>query len=174
MFSQLDREQITIAAFLNLFVAWEEFIECCFASFMAGAATLSGRLPSKHASPPSADLAKKMLIGTQRYFDYANHEHVRKMAAIYFDSGYPFEAPISSIFGDLGDLRTMRNSSAHISSSTQIALESLAQRIFGLPQPDITLYKMLTAVDPRSDTGNTVYGDARDKLLVTAGLIAQG
>ena len=57
---------------------------------------------------------------------------------------------------------------------TQVALEALAQRIFGSPRPGITLYAMLTAIDPRSATENTVLADARDKLLVTAQLIAQG
>lgn len=174
LFPAIDREQITIAAFLNLFVAWEEFVETAFCNFLVGAATLSGTLPIKHASPPTLDVAKNMLIGTQRYFDYANHENVRKMAGLYFDAGYPFETPLSGIFTDLGDLRTMRNSSAHISSSTQRALESLAQRIFGAPRPGISLYDMLTAVDPRSGAGNTVFGEARDKLLITAQLIAQG
>lgn len=174
LFTAIDREQITTAAFLNLFVAWEEFVETVFCSFLVGEATLSGALPVKHASPPTAGVAKSMLIGTNRYFDYANHDNVRKIANIYFHGGYPFDTPLSAIFVDLNDLRTMRNSSAHISSSTQLALESLAQRIFGAPRPGISLYDMLTAVDPRSGAGNTVFGEARDKLLITAQLIAQG
>jgi hypothetical protein len=174
LFPQLDREQITIAAFLNLFVAWEEFLEALFSSFLTGAPTLSGSMPVKHASPPNADIAKGMLIGTNRYFDYANHDNVRKMASIYFQDGYPFEAPLSAVFSDLGDLRTMRNASAHISSTTQRALEALAQRIFGVPRLGISLYVMLTEIDPRSAQANTVYAEARQKLLVTAQLIAHG
>lgn len=174
LFPKIDREQITIAAFLNLFVAWEEFLETVFSNFLVGAATMSGTFPVKHAAPPNLDAAKSMLIGTNRYFDYANHDYVRKMASVYFDAGYPFETPLSAIFVDLGDLKTMRNSSAHISSSTQRALEALAQRIFSAPRPGISLYDMLTTVDPRSGAGNTVYGESREKLLVTAQLIALG
>lgn len=174
LFPTIDREQITVAAFLNLFVAWEEFLESTMSHFMVGAPTLSGAQPIRYASPPDPDTAKKMLIGTNRYFDYANHELVRRIAVLYFQNGYPFEPYLSAIFSDLADLRTMRNSSAHFSSTTQVALEALAQRIFGAPRPSITLYTMLTAVDPRSATGNTVLADARDKLLATAQLIAQG
>lgn len=174
LFPQIDREQITVAAFLNLFVAWEEFLESAMSQFMIGASTLSGVPPVKYISPPDADAAKKMLIGGNRYFDYANHDLVRRMAQLYFQNGYPFEPHLSSIVSSLADLKTMRNSSAHISSSTQVALEGLAQRIFGIPKPGISLYVMLTAVDPRSTIGNTVLAEARDTLLVTAQLIANG
>lgn len=174
LFAQIDREQITVAAFLNLFVAWEEFVESTISHFMAGAATLSGVQPVRYAVPLTADDAKKMMIGANRYFDYANHELVLKMVRLYFQNGYPFEPNLSSILSDLADLRTLRNSSAHMSSTTQVALEGLAQRIFGTPKPGITLYVMLTAVDPRSAMGNTVMAEARDKLLSTAQLIAHG
>lgn len=174
LFPQIDREQITVAAFLNLFVAWEGFLECAMCQFMVGVPTLSGTQPVRYASPPNTDAAKRMLIGTNRYFDYANHELVRRVVLLYFQNGYPFEPQLSAVFTDLSDLRTMRNSSAHISSGTQVALEALALRIFGAPSPGISLYAMLTAVDPRSQAGNTVLADARDKLLATAQLIAQG
>ncbi|QSA98511.1 hypothetical protein [Methylococcus sp. EFPC2] len=166
LFPQIDREQITVAAFLNLFVAWEEFVESVISHFLAGAATLSGKQPIRYAVPSTPEDAKKMMIGANRYFDYANHELVLRMVRLYFENGYPFEPNLSSILSDLADLRTLRNSSAHISSTTQVALEALAQRIFGTPKPGITLYAMLTAVDPRSMGGNTVLAEARDKLLI--------
>jgi len=174
IFPPRDREQITIAAFLNMFIAWETFLEDTLAHLMAGAATISGTMPVKYVSPLSHSDAKAMIIGTYRYFDYANHDNVKKMVRIYFDRGYPFDPPISGIFSDLADLKTMRNSSAHMSSSTQIALETLALRIFGAPKHGISLYQLLTAVDPRSATGETVFLAYKNKLIVTAELIAMG
>ncbi len=174
VFPPAERELITVAGFLNLFVAWEEFLETVMSQFMVATPTLSGTVPVRYATPPDVESAKRMLIGTKSYFDYSNHDMVRKMAALYFQNGYPFEPHLSAIFTDLADMRTMRNASAHISSTTQIALESLAQRIFGVPCPGITLYAMLTAVDPRSAAGITVFAEARDKLLATAQLIANG
>ncbi|MEC5399911.1 hypothetical protein [Uliginosibacterium sp. H1] len=174
IFPQIDREQITEAGFLNLFVAWESFLESAFGHLMVGAATLSGALPVRYASPPGKDVALQMLTGTNRYFDFANHDFVRKMAGLYFQNGHPFEPHLSAIATDLADLRTMRNASAHISTTTQRALEALAQRIFGAPQPGVSLYTVLTRVDPRSATGNTVFAEASNKLLTTAQLIAQG
>jgi hypothetical protein len=163
-----------VAAFLNLFVAWEEFLEVSISNFMAGSPTLSGAVPNKFVSPPTAEAARTMVIGVSRYFDYANHEHVKRLASIYFQNGYPLQPHLESITTDLADLRTMRNASAHLSSTTQTALEALALRILGTPQPGITLYKLLTQVDPRPARGNTVFAEARDTLLAAAELIANG
>ena len=174
LFPLIDREQITAAGFLNLFVAWEEFLESTISNLMAGSATISGLLPPKFVSPLTAEAARAMVIGINRYFDYANHDFVRKTAAMYFRNGNPFEPHLGSIASDLADLRTMRNASAHVSSTTQAALDALAQRIFSTPQSGITLYSLLTRVDPRSAGGSTVFAESRDKLLTAAQLIATG
>lgn len=170
----IDQRQITIAAFLNLFVAWETFLEETLAKLMAGKATISGKKPRRYVSPPTEAAARLLVIGVQRYFDYGNYEYVRKIVLMYFDQGYPFEPHLSAINTDLADLRTMRNSSAHLSSTTQAALESLAQRVFSTPRTGIDLYSLLTSVDPRSSTGNTVFAECRQKLSVAADLIANG
>jgi hypothetical protein len=141
---------------------------------MSGEATLSGALPTKYVAPPNPSAARAMVIGINRYFDYANHDYVRRVATMYFQSGYPFEPHLSSISTDLADLRTLRNASAHLSSTTQAALEALAQRIFATPRPGIDLYTVLTAIDPRSQNGNTVLAEAREKLLTAAELITLG
>lgn len=116
-----------------------------------------------------------MVIHTLRYFDYANHDNVRKIARLYFDTGYPFETPLSSINSDLGDLKTIRNACAHLPSTTKAALESLTTRILGQPHPGINVYQLLTTIDPR-EPGNatTVYAVYRDKLIAAATLIAKG
>lgn len=170
----VDQQQITIAGLLNLFVAWESFLEDCLAKYMAGCPTISGRLPVRFVTPSSIDAAKLMVVGVNRYFDYGNHDYVRKMVRLYFDQGYPFEPHLTSIVTMLGDLRTMRNASAHVTSTTQAALEALAQRVHSIPQPGIALYALLVATDTRSTSGNTVYGEARDTLLAAASLIANG
>ncbi len=170
----VDLRQITVAAFLNMFIAWEAFLESSMSKYMTGEAGISGALPTKFVSPTSEAAAVKMLIGTMRYFDFSNHTNVQKMARIYFDGGAPYEPHISGVFTDLEDLRTMRNASAHISSTTQTALESLAQRIFRTPRPGIDLYDLLLANDPRSGANETVFVVYKDKLIAAAHLIAHG
>ena len=126
---------------------------------MVGDPTILGHTPVRYVSPPSEEAVKNLLIGTQRYFDYGNIDNLRKMVKMFFENGYPFESPLSGDLTSLNDLRTMRNSSAHISSTTQRGLEALAQRIFSVPQNGINLYTMLITPDPRSPTGGTVFSD---------------
>jgi hypothetical protein len=170
----IDRQQITVAAFLNLFIAWETFLESSMGELMIGSTTISGKLPTRFVSPLDIPAARLLMIGINRYFDYGNHDNVRRIVAMYFQSGYPYEPHLSSISSDLADLRTMRNASAHITSTTQKALEALAQRILKKPSPNIDLYALLTALDPNSSTGDTIFATYKNKLLVAAELMANG
>ncbi len=174
LFPAIDREQITVAALLNLFIAWESFLEESLADFMIGSATISGRVPVKYVNPPTKNAARTMIVGINRYFDFANIEYVKKIVSQYFEDGYPYEPNISAITVDLSDLRIMRNASAHISNNTQKVLETLAQRLLQTPKPNIKLYELLTAPVPTGTIGATVLSEYKDKLLVVAGLIAQG
>ena len=154
LFSTIDQKQITIAALLNMFIAWERFLELSLTTLMIGGATLSGTSPVRYVVPPTLDTAREMIIGVMRYFDYANHDNMRKMATLYFNQGYPYEPHLSGISSELADLRAMRNASAHITSTTQTSLESLARRISGNPMSGIDLYQLLTMIDPRSAAGD--------------------
>lgn len=174
VFSTATREQITNAAFLNLFIAWEAFLEEAFALFMTGHLTINGTAPVRYVSPPTKELAKAMIVGNQRYFDYANVDFVRKLASLFFRHGYPFEPHLGASAVDVADMRTMRNASAHITTTTQRAFDGLAQRILSVPSPGISLYTLLTKADPSSATGESVFGTYRDKLKATAQLIATG
>jgi len=174
IFPEIDRQQITVAAFLNLFIAWEHFLERSLCNLMIGAPTTGGGSPVRYVLPPSESAARSLVIGVRKYFDYANHKNVLKIARMYFKEGYPYEPHLSAIFSDLEDLRTMRNAAAHISSTTQKALEALAIRIFGNPRPNITLYQLLTSVDPKAASGETVLITYKNKLVIAATLISQG
>lgn len=170
----IDQQQITCAAFLNMFIAWEEFLEKSIAHLMVGLPTINGRFPVKYVSPPNVGVAYALIVGVMRYFDFGNQENMRKLVTLYFENGYPYEPHLSGVFSDLADLRTMRNYSAHITANTQISLESLAIRILGKPMPGINLYQMLMMNDPRSAAGDTVFVSYKNKLIVTADLIAAG
>lgn len=174
LFQQLDKEQITVAAFLNFFVAWESFLEGTLTRLMSGEVTISGTQPTRYVVPRTQEAAKILVIGINKYFDYSNADFVRRMVVMYFKDGYPFEPHLAAISSDLQDLKTMRNSSAHTSSTTQRALESLAQRLFSIPKPGINLYTVLTSVSPASASGHTVFSDWQAKLLAVAFLIANG
>lgn len=175
IFSQRDREQITVAAFLNLFIAWEEFLEAAFNDFMLGDRTLGGTLPVRFVFPVSRVHSSGLMLHLNRFFDYSSHDYVRKIAKLYFENGYPFESAISALNSDLSDIKTIRNACAHLSSTTRSALEGLAGRILGQPQPGISVYDLLISIDPGSSGQNaTVYESFRDKLIAAATMIANG
>jgi hypothetical protein len=94
----IDQRQITVAAFLNMFIAWESFLESLLSELMIGGATINGAAPVKYVAPLNLTAAQKLLIGIMRHFDFANHDNVRKIAGLYFQNGYPFEPHLSSIF----------------------------------------------------------------------------
>jgi len=169
-----DQQQITIAAFLNLFIAWETFLEASLKAYMTNEAAINVVHPIKYVSPRDIAGADKIIIGPLQYFDYANFDYFMKIIQAYFSGGYPYYVPLSAIASHLQDMRTMRNSSAHISSTTQSKLATLAGRILGAPQPGITLYQLLTSPDARGGVGATVFSFYRDTLIAAAELIAKG
>ncbi|MBK6868402.1 MAG: hypothetical protein IPG98_10930 [Burkholderiales bacterium] len=165
-------EKITVGSFLEAYKAWEEFLESSLALYMMGEACLDGSLPARFSTPPTSDHAKNMLRGPSRFFDYANPDFVRSAAALHFDTGAPFEPHLRAITQDLHDLRTIRNASAHITSTTQAALDALAQRILTTPPPNVSVYALLTANHP-SLPPNTVYSYYIATLKTTAELICR-
>jgi hypothetical protein len=173
-FTPLDQQQITVAAFLNMFIGWEEFLESSLLHLMAGYPTINGGLPVRHVVPPTPEHARLIVKGVSRFFDYSNHEFVRKIVEIYFDQGYPYEPHLAAIMQTMQDLKTIRNACAHVTASTHIPLAGLATRIAGQPVPDLTVYRILTMTDPRAGSAGTVLETYKTTLLVTAELIAQG
>jgi hypothetical protein len=171
LFSVAERRQITISAFLNLFIAWETFLEASMALYMIGAPTIGGNHPTRYVTPPTTSHALGILVGVQRYFDFGNHEYVRKMVSLYFLNGGAYEPHLSGVIGDLADMKTIRNACAHLTSTTQGTLETLALRLFGAPQVGIGVYDLLLKIDPNSH-GDTVFLTYKKKVAAAAALIA--
>jgi len=175
IFSAQDRKQITITAFLNLFIAWEAFLEASIPLMMTGKKTINGSRPRKFVSPKTLEKANRILLHTNtKFFDFSNHDFVRTVITNYFDQGFPFQPHLSGLHSDLGDMKTIRNACAHISSSTQNALEVLALRVFGAPHVGIGVYDLLTAIDPKSPIGDTVFNSYKNRVAVAVDLIAKG
>lgn len=115
-----------------------------------------------------------MVVGTNRYFDFSDVERVEKLVGLFFRDGRPYQPHIGTVRGELRELKTMRNWSAHITSTTQKKLDQLAESIFLVPT-SVSLYQLLTAIDPRVAGGaTTVYAKYKAVLLITAELIARG
>jgi hypothetical protein len=169
---QRDREQIVCGAFLNLHVAWESFLEDSLLLFLSGGSTISGKQPVSYVQAPDRKTAAAIVIGTQRYFDYANSEFVMKLVGTYFKDGYPYQPHLDSIADQLASMRAIRNAAAHITSSTQVKLDATAQKLLVTPHPGISVYTLVTSTRPKA--AKTVFEEFSDTVVAAATLIANG
>jgi hypothetical protein len=163
---------ITESAFLKMFISWESFLERSFVLYLTGNLSTSGNPVVKYANPVDEEHAHKILIGIMKYVDWSTPDTVKKFANLYFDSGEPYESAISSIHSDLLDLKTIRNSVAHISTTTTRNLDSLATRKLSRPTSGITVYDLILSIDPNSP-GNTILKSYQDNLDSAAEIIAR-
>jgi hypothetical protein len=114
----------------------------------------------------------EVLIGTQRYVDWASHEVVRKLALIYFDSGEPIAPNLQAVSRELADLRTMRNAAAHVTSTTQRTLDALATRIMRANRISVSVEGFLLEIHP-DHAGVTILQYYQQILDVVAENIAK-
>lgn len=168
------REFISESAFLKIFIAWETFLESCFVDYLMGLPSVKNKRPAKWANPVDRDHAQQLLVGTQNYVDWANPEITRRLSKIYFHEGYVFQSQLATINKELLDLKTIRNSAAHLSSSTSSKLDGLSARILNKPCIEYTAYMLLFAVDPLSTTNDTILNNYLFKLDYSAEIIANG
>ena len=171
--SESIRKFILENAFLKTFVAWEEFLEKSFIHYLMGRESLDGVNVNRHAYPIDDEHALIMIIGTKTYLDWGNPEIVRRTSDIYFENGNPFNSVIASINQELLDLRTIRNSTAHISSTTQVKLDSVASRLLKTQVSRIEVIDLIFRVDPNGDGNQTIYKSFLLKLEIAADNIAK-
>ena len=148
---QSEREFVVESAFLRMFVAWESFLEHSLVAYLLGESSMSGRAPARFVTPQSAAHCAAILIGTQKYVDWANPEIVRKLTRLYLDQGEPLAPVIASIQTDLFDLKTVRNAAAHLAGTTVQALDALASRKLSKQCTGTRVTTLLLALD-RSST----------------------
>jgi len=163
---------ITESAFLKMFISWESFLEKSFVLYLTGNLSMTGNVVVKYASPIDEKHAHKILIGVMKYVDWSTPDIVRKFAKLYFDSGEPYESAISSVHNDLLDLKTIRNSVAHISTTTTGNLDGLAIRKLSRPTSGISVYDLILSINPNL-TANTILKTYQDNLDAAAEIIAR-
>jgi len=167
------REFISESAYLRIFVSWETFLERSFIDYLVNEQSIDNKRPAKWVSPIDIDHANNIIIGNQKHMDWSNPEAVRKISKLFFHLGYVFDSVLSSINADLLDMKTIRNSAAHISSTTTTKLDGIASRILGTTMSNVSSYQILFANDPR-DTSKTVLERYLSLIDVAAEQIAKG
>lgn len=168
------REFISESAFLKIFIAWESFLERCFVDYLMGLPSINNNRPAKWAHPVDESHAHKLLTGTQNYVDWANPEITLRLSKLYFHEGYVFFSQLREIKTELLDLKSIRNSAAHLSSSTSSKLDGLSSRLLNNNCSNFTAYKLLFSIDPASQQGDSILNSYLFKLDYSAEIIANG
>ncbi|MBV8391089.1 MAG: hypothetical protein JO080_14890 [Mucilaginibacter sp.] len=169
------REFISESAFLRIYIAWETFLETCFVDYLLNEVSVLNNRPAKWVNPIDKEHAQQIIIGNQRHMDWSNPETVRKISSIFFHQGYIFNTSLGSINNDLMDLKTIRNSAAHVSSTTTNKLDGLSTRVLGVPCNNYTAYRLLFSLDPRSTVPNQTVLDRYLQIIdIAAEQIANG
>lgn len=171
LYDSIKQEFIVSSAFLRMFIAWEKFIQDAFAKYLIGEISTQGTPVDTFVTPIDLSHANSILIGTNRYVDWANHEIVLRLAKLYLKDGEPIASNIASVSSVLADLKTIRNAAAHISTSTQTLLDSLASRILGRQMSNMTVSSVVMVLHPE-DTNRTVLQYYQDVLDVVAENVA--
>ena len=166
-----EKEFIVSSAFLKMFIGWEEYLESVFIKFLTGEPTITGEVIPRYATPIDTAHAHKIIIGTQKYVDWANHEIVMRLSKLFFEDGEPISTSIASIARDISDLRVIRNAAAHISTTTQHKLDAVASRKFGSTIANIGVAEFVTSVSP-DDPAKTILQTYQLILDITAENIA--
>jgi hypothetical protein len=168
------QEQGVVASFLNFHIAWEIFLEAAFLDYMEGLPGILGGSPTRISSPPTREHALKMLIGNQRFFDFGNNQSVFTMAELHFANAGPFQH-VRAHQTLLDDIKIMRNSCAHIQTTTQQKLDGLAQRVLQVTATFPTkLDVFLRTQHPAEPAGVTIMSSYQQRVDVVAELIANG
>ena len=170
-YSDEQKEFIVSSAFLKMFVCWEGYLESVFIKYLLGEPSIPGDVIPAYAIPKDSAHAHKMIIGTQRYVDWANPEIVKKLSDLFFEDGGAISPAIASIAGDMSDLRVIRNAAAHISTTTQQQLDAVASRKLRTPISNITVADFITKLSPEDET-KTVLQSYQLMLDITAENIA--
>ncbi len=166
------RKFISESAFLKIFIAWETFLENSFVDYLMGEPSILNNRPARWATPIDQKHAQQLLVGTQNYVDWANPEITRKLSKLYFHQGYVFNTQLSSINSELLDLKTIRNSAAHMSSSTSTKLDALSSRLLSRQCIDYTAYRLLFSTEPTANI--SILTTYLTLLDVSAEIIANG
>lgn len=139
------------SSFLKMFIFWENFLEQSFVCYMEKKTCLKNP-PNIYITPIDNDHAHKLLIGTQKYIDWANPEIVLTLASLYLENGQPYKDVINSIKPDLIDLKIIRNAVAHNSITVNRSFISLQKRKLQYWKQELSVAEFLMTTDSNSNT----------------------
>ena len=123
-FSKKIYDAIVEHCFMQIFLAWENFLENSFILYLNANADLQGNTYVRYGIPKDSEHAYNMIKGTKNYPDWTNINEVKCLAKIYFENGGPYSI-IESIPIEFEDIKVIRNRISHVSEKSIKAFDRL-------------------------------------------------
>lgn len=121
-FSKKIYDAIVEHCFIQIFLAWENFLENSFILYLNAKADLQGRVYVRYGTPKDNEHAYNMIKGTKNYPDWTNLNDVKYLAKIYFENGGPFSI-LENMPVEFDDIKNIRNRISHNSEKSTKAFE---------------------------------------------------
>ncbi|MCM1569402.1 MAG: hypothetical protein NC081_08145 [Roseburia sp.] len=113
--------------FMQIYLAWEAFLEKSFISYLQNASDLQGNSYLRYGLPVNDEHAYDMLRGTKSYPDWTNIDEVNRLAKIYFEHSGPFVI-LKTPPAEFLEMKTIRNRISHVSTNSQKQFNTLLAR----------------------------------------------
>lgn len=149
-------------AFLELFRAFEQFLEQSFICYMLGQTGINGNSFVKYVSPQDEEQAINMLKGINRHTDFTNRDTIVKLANNFFENGGTY-IYLNSISTDFEEMKKIRNAISHISVESKRAFSGLVRSKLGVLPPNVTTSSFLNTIIPNSTT--TFFNSYKDVII---------
>ena len=142
---------------MRVFLAWENFLEDAFISYLCNEEDLQGVKYNRYAEPVDEEHAYGMLKGTKQYPDWTNVNNINILSDLFFENSGPFNLLLSNPV-EFQHMKTIRNRISHISkqsiqafnkfTNSQIATNNLTAAAFlsTLKDSNITFYSFYTDI----------------------------
>lgn len=143
--------------FMQLFLAWETFLEQSFILYLNNASDLQGQVYIRYGFPNNNEHAYSMIKGTKNYPDWTNLNDVICLANVYFKDAGPFHL-LSSPPVEMEDIKTIRNRISHISEKSTKAFNRLLAKTI-TQTSNISVCDFLVTFRQGSETYFTYYTD---------------
>lgn len=132
-------------AFLNLFMAFERFLECSFVCYLLGQSGLNGVTVIKYANPVTERHALELIKGTNRHADFTNRDIIIKLSKNFFENGGPYTA-LNGIVIAFEEMKKIRNAISHVSIESEGEFLKLVRNKLGSLPPQINTAIFLNSV----------------------------
>ncbi len=172
LLSSKRRDAIVELAFLQAFLAWEQFLEQAFILYLVGQAAPRGRAPRRYVFPPDKKTAASWLIPEARqYAEWTDAQHVSRRAERFFKSGSPFTSVLRAHQHVFDEARLIRNAIAHRSTTAHEKFHHVARQRLGALPLNLTVGSFLGSLTPTTTPPTSFLEFYLERIEFVAGQI---